>query len=357
MPHLLLAGHFGCGNLGDDAIMLGFVEQIGREFDITVMSGAPEETFRHYGLRSINRKDASAFVQELERTDALVFPGGSIFQDVTSVRSVGYYAGLIRRAKKQGKKVFLVGQGIGPLTRFFGRRAAASALNMAEIIVVRDPQSPTTLKELGVKVPIRVAADPAFLLPVPKESEDGGFKVGDRKTVGIAPRPTGELNKTQVQVFGDFARMLYQNNCVPVLIEMDHKFDGPLIVEIGKAQGGKVPDIRKMNTPMQVQGRLQRMDAVVAVRLHAGILATTVGVPTLMVAYDPKVTAFAKMLGICDPMQIEGLTAQRLFDQTMVFMRDREKHTRIVERKREEFRQAAMLNVEVVRDGLKSRVS
>jgi len=352
MPNLVLAGHFGCGNLGDDAILLGFVQAIGSQFDLTVMSGAPEDTYRLYGLRSIPRMDMGAFGEEIDKADALVFPGGSIFQDATSARSVAYYSNLVKRAKKSGKKVFMVGQGVGPLTSFFGKRMAAAAFNAADAIICRDPSSPSALKEIGVTRPVRVGADLAFLLPDQPPSDDASFAVGNMKTVGIAPRPYGKNPKEAVQMFGDLARLLFQANMMPVLIEMDSKHDGPLILEISKSQGGKVPDIRKLNTPMQVQGRMARMDSLIAMRLHAGILATTVGVPPFMVSYDPKVAAYSKMLDLGGSMPIEGLTAQRLFENFSAFQRDRERNIKVLLKKRDEFRQAALISVEAVREGL-----
>lgn len=355
MPNLLLAGHFGCGNLGDDAIMLGFVQAIGTEFDVVVMSGVPEDTYRLYGLRSIQRKDMSSFSDEVDRCDALVFAGGSIFQDATSARSVAYYANLVKRAKKANKKVFLVGQGVGPLDGFFSKRMAASAFNAADAIVCRDPSSPSLLKSIGVTAPIKVGADLAFLLPETAPSEDASYAVGNMKTVGIAPRPFGNNSKAAVQLFGDLARLLFQANMMPVLIEMDSKHDGPLIMEISKTQGGKVPDIRKLTTPMHVQGRMARMDAVIAMRLHAGILATTVGIAPFMLSYDPKVAAFAKMLDMGGSIAVEGLTAQRLFENFTAFQRERERNARTLAKKVEEFREAALVSVEAVRDGMRGR--
>lgn len=355
MPHLVIAGHFGCGNLGDDAILLGFVQAIGAGYELTVQSGAPEETYRNYGLRSIPRMDMSALDDELERADALVFAGGSIFQDATSARSVAYYSQLVKRAKKAGKKVFLVGQGVGPLDGFFAKRMAQSAFQAADGIVCRDPSSPSLLKSIGVTKNVKVGADLAFLLPDPKPTDDASFAVGNMRTVGIAPRPYGKDAKKNIQMWGDLARLMFQANTMPVLIEMDSKHDGPLIQEISKTQGGKVPDIRRLTTPMQVQGRMARMDAVIAMRLHAGILATTVGVPAMMISYDPKVAAFGKMLDLSTPVSVDGLSAQKLFENFMSFQKDRDRFARIIERKREEFRQAAMVSIEAVVEGLKGR--
>lgn len=353
MPQLLLAGYLGSGNLGDDAMMLGFTHALGGGYDIRVLSGKPEETYRIYNYTSIPRKDMKLVEDAIKKCDALVFPGGSIFQDVTSQLSAKYYADLVSIAKKANKKVFLLGQGVGPLTGMFGKRWAAGAFNAADVITVRDPISLQTLKNIGVTKPARVTADSAFLLPQPLGSEDEtGFSVGNMKSVGIAPRPLGKKDDV-AGLFSELCRLMYQSGTVPVLIEMDKAEDGPLIEEIHKKQGGRIPQIRNLQTPMQFQGRIRRMEAVIAMRLHAGILATTVNIPSLMVSYDPKVSAFAKLLEIGPALDFTNLSPARLFDTFTSFMKDRERNMKIVERKREEMINLAMQNVELVREMVK----
>jgi polysaccharide pyruvyl transferase CsaB len=350
---LLMSGYFGSGNLGDDAILLGFVSGLGNSgHEITVLSGAPEETYRNYGLPSVQRKDMKAVEAAIDKCDALVYPGGSIFQDVTSFKSVAYYAQLVKVAKAKKKKVFLLGQGVGPLNSFFGKRFASSAFSAADVIAVRDPQSVETLKELGIKSGVRVTADSAFLLPPIPDTGESGFTVGNMKSVGVSVRPYGK-NKDVIQLFGELTRLLFQNGAMPVLIEMDRNEDGALMSEIAKAQGGKIPDVRKLQTPMQLQQRFSRMDAVIGMRLHAGILAVSAGIAPLMVSYDPKVTAFAKLLDIGPALSIEGLTAQRLYDTYLDHQRSRERNQKIIERKREDLRKLAMVNIDLLEAGLK----
>lgn len=351
---LLVAGYFGCGNLGDDAILLGFLQGLrGHNVDVIVMSGYPEETHRLYGVRCIPRKDNHDLNEALQNCDALVFAGGSIFQDVTSVASVNYYSSLVSKAKKAGKKVIMLGQGIGPLNNFLGKRMAASAFNSADAIAVRDQASVATLKSLGVKITPRVTSDLAFLLPLPAQQEESSsFSVGNMKTIGIAPRPFGK-HKEVVQMFGDLCRMLYQANLMPVLIEMDHENDKQLLDDIEKSQGGKVPSIRKISTPMQLQQRMARMECIIAVRLHAGILATTVGVLPFMVSYDPKVTAFAASMNLPTPPGVIGMTANRLFENFMGYYKDRERHLATIERRREEMVKLAQANISLLFDFIK----
>ncbi|MBV6459068.1 MAG: hypothetical protein HONBIEJF_02208 [Fimbriimonadaceae bacterium] len=345
---LLISGYFGEGNLGDDAMLLGFVHGIGKlPVDLAVLSGSPEETHRNYGLRSVPRKDMGSVQQAIENCDALVFAGGSIFQDVTSVKSVAYYSHLIKSAKKAGKKVVLLGQGIGPLTTFFGKKFAIGALNQCDAIAVRDPQSAAALRSLGIKVQARAAGDLAWLLPKPIGGEDvSSFQVGDMRTVGLAPRPFGK-DKDTVQLFGSLCRVLFESKFMPVLIEMDRELDGPLLNEIEKSQGGKVPSIRRVSTVPQLQQRMSRMDSVIAMRLHAGILAAGVGVPSLMISYDPKVNAFAQVAEL-PAMNVQGLTSQRLFENFMTFQKARDRHIKTLERKLEELQKMAAENIRVL---------
>ena len=315
MKNLLLAGYLGAGNLGDDAVMLGLVHGLGGAgYSVTVLSGAPEETHRLYGFPSVARRNMKLVEDAIVKCDALVFPGGSIFQDSSSMMSPTYYAGLVETAKKYDKKVVLVGQGIGPLKGFIGKNASRKALNAVDGITVRDPMALQALKDLGVTKHARLAADSAFLLPMPRLSTEEGYGLQGMKTVAVAPRPVKDKGRDVAGLFGELCKLLYQAGTMPTLITMDRHEDVPLVDAISKAQGGRVPDLRKIQTPMEIQQRVARMDGMLAMRLHAGILATTVGVPPLMVSYDPKVTAFARGLDLGYALPLEGLTAPRLLD-------------------------------------------
>src|SRR5690349_10993160 len=105
---LLLAGYFGCGNLGDASVLLGLVKCLeGKGYEVKVLSTNGEGLMRNFGLVGVHRKDFASVGMAIRETNALVFPGGSVFQDVTSTRSVAYYAKLVTDAKKANKKVVL----------------------------------------------------------------------------------------------------------------------------------------------------------------------------------------------------------------------------------------------------------
>lgn len=353
MARLLLAGYFGCGNYGDDAILLGFIEGIrstGHQFSI--LANQPERMIRTYGLTAVPRMDAASVKSAISECDALVFPGGSIFQDVTSVRSVFYYWNLVKTAKKQKKKVMLLAQGVGPVNKWMGKRLTRASFDRADLVTVRDPQSAQTLKSLGCKINPRVTVDMAFLLPEPDLQEGTSFGAGGMKTVGLSARPYGrDRNKQVIELYSELARLLFQGGYMPVMMAMD-EVDQPLIDEISKKNGGKIPDLKGLSGPGPLQQRIARMEAVIAMRLHAGILATTVGVPPYMLSYDPKVNAFANSMGFGTPPSMEGLTAGRVFDGFQAFIKDRERMSENLKKKREDFAKQARVNIELLVNAL-----
>lgn len=348
---LIAAGYFGCGNLGDDAILAGFLEGLaGERAQVTVLSGAPEATHRMHGTQAVARRNLSLVREAIAESDALVFPGGSVFQDSTSIRSVLYYASLVRIAKRAGKRVFLLGQGVGPLRSVFGKRWTRDAFRAADSVTVRDPESASTLTAIGYPTRPPVTADTALLLPAPSVADgDGGFGVGTMKAVGVALRPV-KGHRELADVASELCRLLYSRGLMPVLIEMDAVEDRALIDRIEKAHGGKLPSIRRLPTPQTLQQRLARMEAVFAVRLHAGILAATAGAPPFFASYDPKVSAFATELGFPFASRLAGVPASKLFEDFARFVADAGEHREALARKLPELRERARMNLQPILD-------
>lgn len=310
------------------------------------LAGDPERLQRTLGVPALDRRDFDKIGKELETADALVFGGGGILQDSTSVMSIRYYTKLIQFAKKRGKRVVMLAQGVGPIGTFFGKQMAASALKMVDEITVRDAASVNVLRSLGIKRPIEVTADLAWLVE-PDQTPDTTFSLGEMKAVGIAARPWGK-GKLIANAFGGFAQLLYKNQYVPVLVEMDRTMDTAILDQIAKLHGGRAPDMRNIQTPGALLSRLRRMHSVVTMRLHAGILAASAGVPPLMVAYDPKVSSFAAELDIGSSVPMEGLTADNLWAHFQRFEAERTRNLAAVARKATEQRALAAKNVDIL---------
>jgi polysaccharide pyruvyl transferase CsaB len=354
LARIVLAGYLGCGNMGDDAVMLGITDRLGSHHEYVVLSGDPDVSFREYGFHGVQRKSPKAVDSIISQCDAVIFPGGSIFQDVTSAKSTIYYASIAKTAKKHNKKLLFLNQGVGPLNSWIGKRQALSAFSIADLVVVRDPQSAVVLRDLGLQKKVHVGADSALLIhEPPREEGEGTYSIGSMKSIAIAPRPVHKKGVDEVALFGETCRLLFQAGFAPTLFEMDSVEDGPLLEAISKQQGGRIPQIKKLGSPRMVQARLARMESVIAMRLHAGILASSVGVPPLMVSYDPKVNAFAKMLDVGPALPVESLTPQRLFEAFQAHHKALEQKRTVVLRKREELAKEAMIAIDLANEILR----
>ncbi len=348
-PRLLVAGYYGCGNLGDDALLLGLLTGLDAStVDLQVLTGNPEAAGRLYNVQGVPRKDARAIKEAIAWCDVLVFGGGSIFQDASSARSVAYYYNLVRMAKGAKKKVVLLGQGVGPLKTLVGKRLAKNAFSAADLIAVRDPDSLLALQKLGVRTRTEVTADLAYLLPKPSGPEDvTQFEMAGSRAIGLAVRPLPG-RKDVPQLFASTMRALSTQGFLPILIEMDQEMDGPFILEIDRIAGGKMPSMRRMSTPMDLQRRMMRMEAVIAMRLHGGIFAANLGVPALMLDYDPKVQAFAKLSGLPPALPMAGLNPTRIVDGLQSLLARREAIRGELARSTAELQAKARRNVELL---------
>jgi polysaccharide pyruvyl transferase CsaB len=309
---LVLAGYFGCGNLGDDSILAGLLEGISQlPVAPVVLSGSPEATRRQYGVDAVPRMNFGAVKRALEGAEALVLGGGSLFQDVTSVRSAAYYSKLVAMGKKATGRVIMLGQGFGPVRRFLGRAATASALRRATAIAVRDEDSFRLARSLGATCEIMLAADMAWLARPDPHASGGAFGVGDQKAVGLVPRAWAR-SKAIAEVFMLFSRHLSEDGTLPLMLPFDEAADRKLYNDMSRLGIGVPSVLKGIRTPDAMMARVQRLDGMVTMRYHGAVFAAKAGIPPLLVSYDPKVTALAGILGVPAAIPIEGLTIDRL---------------------------------------------
>ncbi|MGI8922498.1 MAG: polysaccharide pyruvyl transferase CsaB [Fimbriimonadales bacterium] len=343
---IVLAGYYGCRNIGDDALMLGLLTGLGEtSVQVTALSGNPEFTSRMFSVRAVPRKDLGAIRTELETADALVLGGGGLLQDKTSLLSLKYYTHLIHLAKGMGKKVALIAQGIGPIDSYFGKRAAAKAFALCDLITVRDSESLSVAQALGAKR-VELTADLAWLVR-PSNAPAAEFGMAGMKSVAISARPWNK-DKRIAGAFGGFGQTLFKNNYIPVLVEMDRGMDTEILDQIGKLHGGRCPDIRNVESPADMVSKIGRMNAVVSMRLHAGIFAASAGIAPMMVAYDPKVASFAHLLGLPAPLTVDQISAQRLWDTFRAFDDKREAYNSLVAERGAGQRAASRKNVDLL---------
>ena len=94
MNKIVISGYYGFANAGDEAMLTSIVRAlrgVQPEIDLTVISGNPAETSAKHKVKSIYRFNFFKIYNALKNADMLLSGGGSLLQDVTSLRSLFYY--------------------------------------------------------------------------------------------------------------------------------------------------------------------------------------------------------------------------------------------------------------------------
>jgi polysaccharide pyruvyl transferase CsaB len=291
---VLLCGYYGEHNLGDDALLDALLAQLPPSVTPLVTAFDQAQISRQHGVASVNRRSLRAVLKALRQCRALVLGGGSLLQDSTSFRSLLYYAALITAARLQGKPVLLWAQGLGPLRRRRSRALVRVLLPLASGITWRDSSSAQLSRQLGVAAPH--GTDAVWSLPRQHWLGLGG-------PIVVCWRPTphlqGEAWKPYLQALEDLAE---QTEREVIWLPFHRDQDQRLFDQL--QQQGLVGDalVRRSRvveavTPSEAMALFRSASLVLAMRLHALILAALAGSPVSALSYDPKVQACATELG------------------------------------------------------------
>jgi polysaccharide pyruvyl transferase CsaB len=302
--HLLLSGYYGFGNFGDEALLRVFVDEWRRRRpgdEIAVLSEHPDETRRTYSVTAVPRMTWSAVASAVRAADVVVSGGGGLLQSATSLRSLLYYASIIREAKRAGRKAAIFAQGIGPLN-YFGREVVKRACANVDLATVRDEASQGTLQALLPNVRVHLCADPVFLAsdePAPAARQllaREGLRDDIGDVVAVVVRRGAALDQVMEKLAAlvDHLASEHGAHIVFVPLQPPHDADAASAV-IRRCKSAPVLLGGGYDLPAMT-ALLARCSAVISMRLHALILAARLGVPFVAVPSDPKISALAASL-------------------------------------------------------------
>ena len=298
---MLLCGYYGEHNLGDDALLEALLQLLPAGVTALVTAFDEPQVRERFAVATVQRRSLRAVLAALGRCRALVLGGGSLLQDATSFRSLIYYGLLISAARLQGKPVLLWAQGLGPLRRRRSRALVRPLLAAATGISWRDPQSAELATSLGVWA--AHGADAVWALPAQPWLGSGG-------PIVVCWRPTTQLQTEDWRPYLNALEHLAEAANREVLWLPFHRDQDTGLLERLSGEGLLGLALRRRSRELQAQRPQEAMAVfrtaglVVAMRLHALILAALSGAPVASLSYDPKVQACA--LGIGCPCQALG---------------------------------------------------
>ncbi|MDH7577566.1 MAG: polysaccharide pyruvyl transferase CsaB [Bacillota bacterium] len=345
MLRVAVSGYYGFNNTGDEAILLALVSTLrtlAPGVEITVFSHRPRETRQIYGVKAVNRWNPFGICWALLRSDLLLSGGGGLLQDVTGVRSICYYLGVVLLARLLGRPVIYYAQGLGPVRTRFGRWLTRVVSNRVELITVRDQASRDDFLEMGVtRPPVIVTADPALALS-PTQVD---LELGERLLVQLraaseqepergspaAPPGTGQPEAGEPRRLGIVLRdwqdcyqykravaaaadRLIREGWEVVLIPFHFPGDLQASREVSWLMQEPALLVRSKLSVDTLFSLLGRLDLVLSMRLHALIMASVMRTPCVGISYDPKVERFLELTGQPVAGTVADLDAERLYE-------------------------------------------
>ena len=305
MNKILIVGYHGYGNSGDEAILLAMTNNIISLYpdaDIAALSNTPEETEKLYGITAIRRFSMPKIISAIRKRDVVVVGGGTLIQDGTSARSLLYYLGVIAIAKFFRKKVMVYANGVGPVSRRFGRFLTKRIVNRVDVITLREALSYDELLSCGVTRPQTVVtADPVFTMGgVSREEALAVLREenvpADKPVIGVSVREWRKSVEFTARLAALCDALAAKYDATILLLPMQYPQDLEISQSLIDAMQSPAYMLRKKWNPETMLGVVGLLDCVISMRLHTLIYAAVQHVPMLGVVYDPKIQYYLKTL-------------------------------------------------------------
>ena len=291
MPNVVLCGYYGQGNAGDEALLLTLLQMLPPGVKPIVLSHNPTATAQAYGVTAIPHK-SWATLKAIAKADGFIFGGGSLLQDVTSLGSLLYYAGLMKWAQLLGKKTVAWAQGIGPLQSSLANHITRFVLRGCTGITVRDEASANLLKNW--QIPHVLAPDPVWALAAQSFTEMPDLP---QPRIAVNLRSHRTLTPPKIAVLVEALKQFQQQNQASIILVPFQKSQDAAIAQQLYDELAEPKAIIAPIQPQQYKSLFAQVDFLLGMRLHSLILAAA-GCPCFALSYDPKVTQLQQQCGI-----------------------------------------------------------
>lgn len=327
--HIVLSGYYGFDNVGDEAILFSIISafrKLNPEVKITVLSNNPESTAATYGVNAVNRWKFAEVGAVLKEADGLVSGGGSLLQDKTGLKSIPYYTGIMRIAKKHGAPVFIYAQGMGPIDKWISKFITKGMLNKVDGITVRDEASRELLRGIGVKRDIKVVPDPVIGLSGSDFRSDwlaSQSWAGD-SYVSVSVRDWPSAVPFMEKIADGLDRLAVSGVKI-VFVPMHGEHDAKASASVAglmKEASVIAPADLSIEEKIAVIGESALL---IGLRLHSLIFAAIQYTPFIALSYDPKIDAFADIVSqpVLGHVEKNDWDGQALYERSTAVLADR----------------------------------
>ncbi|MBR1618946.1 polysaccharide pyruvyl transferase CsaB [bacterium] len=319
----VLSGYYGFKNFGDEAILSVLVNKLQQNKDsVTIISSNPEYTkslYKH--IRAIKTFDFNNIIPAIYKSDILISGGGSLLQDVTSLKSLIYYLLIIFIALFFRKKVIIFAQGIGPINSLLGQFLTKILLKNCTYVSVRDKKSQELMQQWGINSDL--LCDPIFSVNVPDNKKNKTVAIQLRNCKGMSNDFLDRLADSVSRNFSDFNIEIYS---------FQDSIDLDICKTFEKNLNMLNPEIKTTvysgMSNSEIIESLSKSQYLISMRFHAIIIGLLAGVKTLGINYDIKVEKLAKEfnLPLIDLKNDFGNNFELLKSQDLSIIKDEISH-------------------------------
>lgn len=282
MTKIAISGYYGFKNFGDETILSVLVNHL-KGLDITVFSSDIEYTSAKYNINTVNSFDIKNVVKTIKESDILISGGGSLLQDVTSLKSLVYYSLVIALALLFNKKTVIFAQGIGPINNKFARSIVKNLLKLCTIVTVRDEKSLQLLNSWGINA--KLVCDPVYSLNIQEKEQ--------KNIVGIQLRDFKTMNQNLLNKLAQFTASKFPDKKIEIF-SLQKSQDLQTCLRFEQTLKSINPNIKTEIIQDNIIEKISELEYFIAMRFHAILCALKCGIKTCAINYDIKVEKLAQ---------------------------------------------------------------
>jgi polysaccharide pyruvyl transferase CsaB len=361
---ILLIGWFGAGNMGDEAILISELLFLRKEiadvefhilsFDanrtrkLTAQIPEVKRIIRFGAKRKLLSSNISGLFKSFGEVDFVLIGGGGLFQDIYNFYPIPFFTAMTLLARCFKKPVILYCVGFGPIHAPINKTLCRWAANAAHLISVRDKESASLLRGLGVTRSISVSSDPVFLLePVKEAAADLFLKLNHLDSpdplIGVCVQDLLFWSDSNKQILAETldaaverwgAKVVF----LPFGVYHDGWFHRALSDSVDMAASKKIAGLMRSAafiastgkwSPQELLVAMGKMSVVISMRLHGLIMAMRMGTPVIALTYgaESKIRNLMKQLTLEDNLfDVSRLEQIRLLERMEKLLQDSDEH-------------------------------
>lgn len=304
---VLISGYYGARNRGDDLLLEALAPRIEErvpDAHVVVAAANAVEVEKRHGRPAFRRHDPFEAEDWASRATTVIVGPGGLWHDYTIHQAKGV-AGIVTGARMSpshlvqlplmvrahGGTYHAFGLGVGPLSDPAARAAVNLSGLIAESVVVRDeaslrllgdlgpwPAAPTQAPDIAYSFPLEVGRPPAK----PK---------GSAPYIVVNARPWGRVHGAVDVVPAVLMEVAARRGMRVIGVPMQ-PVDETEMKKWASRYGSEAFDVVSVDLQLsELLPLLKGASAVVAMRLHASLLAHRLGRPSVGLNYDPKIAA------------------------------------------------------------------